>query len=90
LLTATAGVVNSGITPATVCPFLDFNINEQLNRFSLHNGGTQDAGMLNEKWEGLALVPAINGNDNEYFMFASSDNDFISQNGMSALKKLNN
>jgi hypothetical protein len=78
--------VNPGITPATVCPFLNFNINDQLGRFNLHNGGTQDAGMLNEKWEGLALVPVGNGDASEYFLFASSDNDFITQNGTSTVK----
>lgn len=86
ILTIAAGVLNPGIVPATVCPFVDFNINAQLNRFRLHNGGAQDQGLLNEKWEGLALVPVdtndCDGND-EYFLFASSDNDFVSQNGTS-------
>ena len=85
-----AGVLNADITPATVCPFVDVNINSQLNRFGVHNGGAQDAGLLNEKWEGLALVP-VSGDDDkpdpkdEYFLFVSSDNDFITQNGMGLL-----
>lgn len=82
MLTITVGVLNADITPATVCPFLDFNINAQLNRFGLHNGGPQDGGLLNEKWEGIALVPVKGGDADEYFLFASSDNDFITQNGM--------
>lgn len=102
-IASAAGVVNAGIKPATVCPFIDFNINSQLNRFGLHNGGAQDAGLLNEKWEGIALVPVEDDDDDdddeddhgdakhdghndteedEYFMFASSDNDFTTQNGM--------
>ncbi|KAI5460795.1 outer membrane autotransporter [Mariannaea sp. PMI_226] len=86
-IASTDGVLNSGIKPATVCPFLDFNINDQLNRFGLHNGGSQDGALLNEKWEGLALVPVDrsdyhgHSDGDEYFLFAASDNDFICQNG---------
>ncbi len=78
-----AGVVNPGITPALYCPFLDFNINSELGKFGLHNGGAQDAGLLNEKWEGLALAPVDgkDGKDGEWFLLSFSDNDFITQNG---------
>lgn len=64
-------------------------MNSQLNRFGLHNGGDQDAGLLNEKWEGLALVPVNNDlekkrdDKDEYFLFVVSDNDFITQDGES-------
>ncbi|KAG9779971.1 outer membrane autotransporter, partial [Aureobasidium melanogenum] len=85
------GVLNPDVTPATYCSWLDFNVNSQLNRFGLHNGGAQDAGLLNEKWESIALVP-VNPDarecksgffkaDGEYFLFSLSDNDFITQNG---------
>lgn len=40
------GVLVDGIQPATYCGFLDFNVNAQLGRFGLHNGGDQDAGLL--------------------------------------------
>lgn len=75
------------ITPVTYCSWLDFNVNSQLGKFGLHNGGEQDEGLLNEKWEGLALVPVSDdeedggGGGKEYFLFASSDNDFITQDG---------
>ena len=91
LLTVTDGVLNGDITPATVCPFIDFNINEQLNKFGLHNGGPQDGALLNEKWEGISLLPVnaedkIGGSeDEEYFLFAASDNDFSTLNGMNHL-----
>ncbi|KID93094.1 outer membrane autotransporter [Metarhizium guizhouense ARSEF 977] len=65
---------------STVCPLVDFNVKAQLSRFGLHNGGSRDGGLLNEKWEGIALVPVENDGE-EYFLFASSDNDFITQNG---------
>jgi hypothetical protein len=78
-----AGVLNSAITPATYCSFIDFNVNSQLNRFGVHNGGPQDAGLLNEKWESIGIVPVdgMDGDDDEWFVFSLSDNDFITQDG---------
>ncbi|KAI1380489.1 esterase-like activity of phytase-domain-containing protein [Hypoxylon crocopeplum] len=77
-----SGELKKKITPATYCSFLDFNVNAQLNRFGIHNGGDQDQYLLNEKWESLGLVPvnpdAPNG---EFYIFSLSDNDFITQNG---------
>ena len=77
------GVLNTNVRAAEYCPFLDFNVNSQLNRFGVHNGGPQDAGLLNEKWESLALAPVDGkkGKDGEWFLFSLSDNDFITQNG---------
>lgn len=62
-----AGVLKPAITPATYCSFVDFNLNEQLNRFGAHNGGAQDAGLLNEKWESIGMVPVdgLIGDDDE-------------------------
>ncbi|KIW15925.1 hypothetical protein PV08_05975 [Exophiala spinifera] len=88
-----SGTLDPAIVPATYCSWLDFNVNGQLNRFGLHNGGDQDAGLLNEKWESIALVPVNPSGpedcnkpdgakaDGEYFLFSLSDNDFITQNG---------
>jgi hypothetical protein len=78
-----AGVLNAAITPATYCSFIDFNVNSQLNRFSVHNGGAQDASLLNEKWESIGIVPVdgLGGDDDEWFVFSMSDNDFITQEG---------
>jgi hypothetical protein len=77
------GVLKPGIKPAEYCSFVDFNLNSQLNRFGVHNGGAQDAGLLNEKWESIGIVPVdgIIGDDDEWFMLSISDNDFITQNG---------
>ncbi|KAH8811899.1 esterase-like activity of phytase-domain-containing protein [Xylogone sp. PMI_703] len=77
------GVLDSAITPATYCPFIDYNLNEQLNRFGVHNGGDQDARLLNEKWESIGIVPVdgLIGDDDEWFVFSLSDNDFITQDG---------
>jgi hypothetical protein len=78
-----AGVLNAAITPATYCSFIDFNVNSQLNRFGVHNGGAQDASLLNEKWESIGIVPVdgLVGDDDEWFVFSMSDNDFITQDG---------
>ncbi|KAK5088389.1 hypothetical protein LTR05_002607 [Lithohypha guttulata] len=91
---APGGNLTSGIVAATYCSFLDYNVNSELAKFGLHNGGAQDDNLLNEKWESFALAPVkAKGNgqwsnwggksdsDNEYFLFTLSDNDFITQDG---------
>lgn len=82
-IASSTGVLNKGITPAAYCSFLDYNINSELAKFGLHNGGAQDASLLNEKWESLALVPVDgkNGADGLWYLFSLSDNDFITKNG---------
>jgi hypothetical protein len=82
------GVLSSDVTPAVYCPWLSYNNNTQLNRFGVHNGGAQDAGLLNEKWESFALAPVDGkfatkgkGEGDEYYLISFSDNDFITQNG---------
>lgn len=77
------GVLNPGIKAATYCSFLDFNLNSELGKFGLHNGGAQDQMLLNEKWESLALAPidGEEGKDGEWFLISMSDNDFITQDG---------
>ncbi|VBB82137.1 Putative protein of unknown function [Podospora comata] len=77
------GVLKPEITPATLCPWIDFNINSRLNKFGLRNGppALPMNSLLNEKWESLVLVPVDDGKKDEYFLIAISDNDFITQNG---------
>ena len=89
------GELNDGITPAKYCSWLDFNVNSELGRFGLHNGGDEDKGLLNEKWESIAVVPvepvaageggvdadATGAESRDVFIFSLSDNDFITQNG---------
>ncbi|KAI2628679.1 esterase-like activity of phytase-domain-containing protein [Hypoxylon sp. NC1633] len=79
---ADSGKLNKKITPAEYCSFLDFNVNSQLNRFGVHNGGNQDQYLLNEKWESIGMVPVSpSTSDGQYYIFSLSDNDFITQNG---------
>lgn len=81
------GVLNPDITPVQYCPFLDFNVNSELGRFDMQNGGKSGPSVLNEKWESLALVPAepdAPRGDNahgEYFLFSFNDNDYMTQDG---------
>ena len=81
------GKLVNGVMAAEYCSFLDYNVNAELGRFGLHNGGTQNATLLNEKWESLALVPVHPGGgqgkgaETEFFLFSFSDNDFITQDG---------
>jgi hypothetical protein len=76
------GVLDAAVIPARYARFIDMNDNTQLNRFGLHNGGANDANALNEKWEAMALLPALDAAaPNDYFLVVASDNDFITQNG---------
>lgn len=54
---ADTGSLVDGITAATYCSFLDFNVNAQLNRFNVHNGGNTDPGLLVSL--PLRLVPEL-------------------------------
>jgi len=85
-IATTKGNLNSTVTPATYCPFLDFNVNSELNKFGLFNGGSDNnaTGLLNEKWESLITVPVnplTGGSDGQFFLISLSDNDFITTNG---------
>jgi hypothetical protein len=79
---APKGVLAAGIVPAAVVPFIDINDNAQLGRFGLHNGPPADANDLTEKWESLALAPALDpAQPHDFFLFVGNDNDFVTQNG---------
>src|SRR5206468_1189920 len=79
---APMGVLEKGITPAMLTPFIDINDNIELNKFGLHNGEPNDRNNLSEKWEGMTLLPALDpATPRDFFLFVSNDNDFITQNG---------
>lgn len=56
---APGGSLLENVTAAEYCSWLDFNVNSQLERFGVRNGGEQSEGLLNEKWESLAVVPVL-------------------------------
>ena len=79
------GKLVDGVVPATLTPYIDINERAELQKFGLHNGEPNDRNNLSEKWEGMALVPALDpANPNDYFLFVTNDNDFITQNGYQA------
>jgi hypothetical protein len=76
------GKLADGIVPATLTRYIDINNNAELSKFGLHNGEPNDNNNLSEKWEGMTLVPALDpAKPNDYFLFITNDNDFITQNG---------
>jgi hypothetical protein len=76
------GKLVDGVVPATLTRYIDINNTAELQKFGLHNGEPNDRNNLSEKWEGMALAPALDpANPNDYFLFVSNDNDFITQNG---------
>lgn len=79
---APGGVLAAGVIPATSSVLIDMNDPVQLGKFGLNNGPTDNVNTLSEKWEGLALVPALDpGAPNDWFLFVGNDNDFITTNG---------
>jgi len=79
---APAGVLAPGVVPAARTEFIDLNDRAQLAKFGLHNGLPDDADNLSEKWEALALVPALDPTaPNDWFLFVGNDNDFITTDG---------
>jgi hypothetical protein len=82
---APGGVLNAAITPAALLPWLDINDNRQLGRFGLINGAAEGFDTLSEKWEGLALLSALDPDrPNDYFLFVANDNDFLTTDGFQA------
>ena len=85
LAVAPDGKLAQGIVPATLTSFIDLNDNAQLEKFGLHNGPLNDRNNLSEKWEGMALAPALDPtHPRDFFFFVSNDNDFITQDGYQA------
>lgn len=54
---APGGVLLANTTAAQYCSWLDYNVNSQLNRFGVHNGGAQSDELLDEMWVSIAVVP---------------------------------
>jgi hypothetical protein len=79
------GKLVNEVVPATLTRYIDINETAELRKFGLHNGEPNDRNNLSEKWEGMALAPALDpANPNDYFLFVTNDNDFITQNGYQA------
>lgn len=82
---APGGVLNPAIVPAAKRLLLDINDRSQLNRFGLTNGLQAGFENLSEKWEGMALLPALDAErPDDYFLFIANDNDFATTDGFHA------
>jgi hypothetical protein len=79
---APGGNLVAGIVPASSTVLVDLNEAGQLARFGLNNGPVDNANTLSEKWEALALVPALDpAAPDDWFLFVGNDNDFITTAG---------
>ncbi len=80
---APGGVLAAGLVAATRAELININDAAQLAKFGLHNGPTDDMNNLSEKWEGLALRPALDpAAPNDAYLFIGNDNDFITTDGL--------
>ena len=69
-----------GVTPAKYFPFIDFNNNTQLSKFGLINGGPGNGtGLLNEKWESIAVLPTFRKKD-EFFIISAKYYQYLMGN----------
>jgi hypothetical protein len=84
-ITSSPGVLDASITPVTWSEVLNMLNVTQLNKFNiLLDSGTGQVSQLTlgEKWEGMALVPAMDAaHPNDYFLFVGNDNDFLTSVG---------
>jgi len=78
------GTLDSSIKPVTYIPFLNLINATQLARFGLHNGDPVDQTLIDAKWESIALAPVGDpAFPHDFFLFTVSDNDFITEDGIS-------
>jgi hypothetical protein len=77
------GVLDATVTPLTKAQVLNMLNTKELARFNFDlDTSTPDSLLLSEKWEGLALVPALDPErPNDYFLFVANDNDFQTRTG---------
>ena len=79
----TTGALKPGITPLVWTEVVNMLNAGQLARFNINTTNSQpDLLTLSEKWEGMALVSALDPlAPNDYFLFIGNDNDFITPTG---------
>jgi len=76
------GVLNSSITPVNQTELVNILNSTQLGKFGINLNNASPTGLtLTEKWEGMALVPALDEKaPQDYFLLIGNDNDFLSTN----------
>lgn len=76
------GVLAASVRPATSTVLVDLNDSSQLVKFGLNNSNSDNSNTLAEKWESLALAPALDpAAPDDFFLFVGNDNDFSSVDG---------
>jgi hypothetical protein len=76
------GILAAAITPATSAVLIDINDATQLAKFDLNNSANANSETLAEKWESLALVPALDpAAPDDFFLLIGNDNDFSTTDG---------
>jgi hypothetical protein len=76
------GVLVPGVVASTSTELVDINDAAQLAKFGLNTGPVDNNNTLSEKWEALALVPALDPfAPDDWFLFVGNDNDFITASG---------
>ncbi|MFI5179083.1 MAG: esterase-like activity of phytase family protein, partial [Vicinamibacterales bacterium] len=83
-ITTAPGVLDPTITPLTWVEAVNLLNSTQLTKFNvrLDTGGQVSKLTLSEKWEGMALVPALDpAAPHDYFLFVGNDNDFLTSAG---------
>jgi hypothetical protein len=76
------GILVAGVAAGTSTVLVDINDAVQLAKFGLNNGPVDNDNTLSEKWEALAMVPALDPfAPDDWFLFVGNDNDFITASG---------
>jgi hypothetical protein len=79
-----AGSLNPAIIPAASGEVINMLAPGDLAKFGFNtNNAAPDSNTINEKWEGMALVPDLSTvATDDFFLFVANDNDFQSSNVM--------
>lgn len=76
-LSLPAATLPSTIAPVARRDFVDLIDAAQLAKFGLNLNTNQDQNTIAEKWEGLTLIPVVDGGKpDDYFLLVGNDNDF--------------
>ncbi|QJE96105.1 lamin tail domain-containing protein [Luteolibacter luteus] len=79
-----AGVLDPAIKAAASAEVVNMLAPADLAKFGFNtNNTTPDSNTINEKWEGMSLVPDLSTEaPNDFFLFVANDNDFQASNVM--------
>ncbi|KAF6759489.1 esterase-like activity of phytase-domain-containing protein [Ephemerocybe angulata] len=80
---AAGGNLEGDVVPAEYTSFVDMIDKKSLKKLGLHNGSPDDETLIASRWEGLAIAPVCDAeNQDDYFVFAIADNNFSTTDGI--------